>query len=132
MTSPMTPLMTTDEVAAYLNLNSSYLAKLRKAGEGPDYVRLTAGSIRYRKEDVDNFVRQSRIGTPKKRLITPVPNITAETDDVIVDEISMEIRHPGGRSPEEIATEVLRIVRSHGYTDASYGTMLEPYEEVFP
>jgi predicted DNA-binding transcriptional regulator AlpA len=128
----MIPLMTSEAVAEYLHVDKSTLARFRAQGEGPDYIRISNGTIRYRQEDVDAWLRKVRIGTPKRRLIVPIPDITAETDDVLIDEIAMEIRHPGGRTPEEIAQEVLALVRGHSISDASYGTMLEPYEEVFP
>jgi excisionase family DNA binding protein len=50
------PLMTTCEAAEYLTLSSKTLTLWRKNQTGPAYVKMGPRSIRYRLEDLDEFV----------------------------------------------------------------------------
>ena len=49
-------LMTTCEAAEYLTLSSKTLTLWRKNQTGPAYVKMGPRSIRYRLEDLDEFV----------------------------------------------------------------------------
>ena len=51
------PLMKAKEVAAWLNTTEGALAQLRFKSEGPPYLKL-GRAIRYRRSDVESFIRQ--------------------------------------------------------------------------
>jgi hypothetical protein len=53
-------LMTTFEAAKYMRTARQTLAKWRCAKLGPCYYRIN-GRIRYRKEDIDDFVARGRV-----------------------------------------------------------------------
>ena len=53
-------LMTTDETAKYMRTARQTLAKWRCTKIGPAYYRI-GGRIRYRKEDIDDFVAGGRV-----------------------------------------------------------------------
>ena len=55
-------LLTTQEAADQLGVSAAYLERDRWAGAKVPFVRLGARAIRYRQEDLDNFVA-SRIRT---------------------------------------------------------------------
>lgn len=52
----MEGLMKSKEVAAFLNVGFSTLEMMRMKGKGPKYVRLGKHTVRYRKEDVVEWV----------------------------------------------------------------------------
>ena len=52
-----TPLMTTKEVAAYLNLAAGVLYRWRREGKGPRSIRFPRG-YRYRREDVEHWLEE--------------------------------------------------------------------------
>jgi hypothetical protein len=52
------PLWTAQDVADYLRCSPASLANMRSAGVGPKYVRIFGRSIRYRPEDVRQYVRE--------------------------------------------------------------------------
>jgi predicted DNA-binding transcriptional regulator AlpA len=49
-------LLRPHEAAVYLGCSADYLHRLRKRGEGPPVVRLSAAWIAYRKADLDSWV----------------------------------------------------------------------------
>ena len=51
-------LMTPAEAASFLSITPKVLERWRGIGEGPSFVRLSRKSIRYRREDVEEFVTQ--------------------------------------------------------------------------
>lgn len=51
-------LLTTREAAERLGIGRQTLERWRAAGGGPSFVRLGRRSVRYRREDVDDFVRE--------------------------------------------------------------------------
>lgn len=53
-------LLTTKQAANYLGVSAAFLERDRWAGAKVQFVRLGTRSIRYRQEDLDNFV-QSRL-----------------------------------------------------------------------
>lgn len=56
-------LLSTAQAADYLGLKPNYLEKLRIAGGGPTFVKITsgaAGMVRYSREDLDAWVSASR------------------------------------------------------------------------
>jgi len=57
---PRVPLFTEAEVAALLHLSPTTLKKWRRTGRGPLYYRF-GSAIRYRHEDLDEFVRRAAV-----------------------------------------------------------------------
>ena len=55
--------MTTDQVAAYLNVSAFTLAQWRSNARGPKWLKLANKTVRYLKADVDEFVGASRKAT---------------------------------------------------------------------
>lgn len=55
-------LLTPREVAAMLGISDKTLERWRGTGEGPLFVRLSGKCVRYRREDVEEFVT-TRIAT---------------------------------------------------------------------
>lgn len=53
-------VMTTEEVAQYLNLTTATLFQWRKDGEGPKYCKINSRTIRYLRADVIDYVRGYR------------------------------------------------------------------------
>lgn len=51
-------LMTTEEVAKYLNVSMNTLSTWRAKGGGPRSVKLGEKAVRYRKADVDDFIKK--------------------------------------------------------------------------
>jgi predicted DNA-binding transcriptional regulator AlpA len=51
----------TKEAAAYLQITPRTLQNLRSAGKGPTYVRLSERNIRYKAEDLDDYVQKMTI-----------------------------------------------------------------------
>lgn len=56
-------LLTTDEAASYLRKHPVYLRRLRSEGRGPNYLKPTPGTVRYRKSDIDSWL-DSKIVQP--------------------------------------------------------------------
>lgn len=54
-TLPVSPLMDSREVAAYLKVSESTLSRWRSAGTGPPFIRL-GGIARYRLDAVDAWL----------------------------------------------------------------------------
>ena len=52
--------MSVKEAAFYLKVSKSFLDKLRVNGGGPEFVRLSARKILYRRSDLDSWARQRR------------------------------------------------------------------------
>lgn len=49
-------LLTSDEVAAMLRLSGQRLRVMRSHGEGPTYVKLPTGGVRYHRQDVLDWI----------------------------------------------------------------------------
>jgi predicted DNA-binding transcriptional regulator AlpA len=49
-------LLRPHEAAIYLGCSASYLTQLRKRGDGPPIVRLSAAWVAYRKADLDSWI----------------------------------------------------------------------------
>ena len=56
------PLMSPDETAAYLGVSKEHLRRLRKAEQGPPYIRVSERVVRYRLADVQAWVDARRKG----------------------------------------------------------------------
>lgn len=54
------PPLTTPQAAEYLNLRSSTLEVWRVTGRGPIFCRLGSRAIRYRQDDLDEFIEAGR------------------------------------------------------------------------
>jgi excisionase family DNA binding protein len=59
-------LFTRDEVAAYLNIGTTFIEKLRRQGKLPSF-QLSAKCVRYRKSDCDILLENCLIARPAKR-----------------------------------------------------------------
>ncbi len=56
---PDPPLFDTRQAAEYLGMSYSTLSRLRRAGKGPKYSKLTDnGTIKYTKEDLDQYIKE--------------------------------------------------------------------------
>lgn len=53
-------LMKAEEVAEYLAVTPGALAQMRYEGTGPRFIKITGRAVRYRREDVDDWL-ESRI-----------------------------------------------------------------------
>jgi hypothetical protein len=49
-------LLTPDKAAERLGVSVRVLERLRGTGDGPDFIKLTSKTLRYRLEDLDAFV----------------------------------------------------------------------------
>jgi hypothetical protein len=56
-----TQWLTPAQAAAHLKLGVSTLAKMRMANEGPAWSRPLENAVRYRREDLDAFMRSKRV-----------------------------------------------------------------------
>ncbi len=56
MATKKKPLLTTDEVAAILDVPSQRLRRWRMEGAGPKFIRINRRCIRYRPEDLDAWL----------------------------------------------------------------------------
>ena len=52
------PLLTAAEAAKYLSVGVQTLERWRRLGGGPTYRRLSEGTIRYRRSDLEAFLKQ--------------------------------------------------------------------------
>ena len=50
--------MTEDDLAAYLNVPATKVARMRRAGTGPDFIKV-GRDARYRTADVDRWLREN-------------------------------------------------------------------------
>lgn len=50
-------LLTTKQAAAYLGVSASFLEKDRWAGSRIPFIRVSSRSIRYRREDLESFLK---------------------------------------------------------------------------
>jgi excisionase family DNA binding protein len=53
-------LFTTEELAEFLGLSPRTLKDWRNQGKGPKSVRIGHKTIRYRKEDVDSWIKRQK------------------------------------------------------------------------
>jgi len=51
-------LLSISEAASYLNIKKSTLGYLRVRGLGPKYVRISSKIVRYKTQDLDEWIRQ--------------------------------------------------------------------------
>ncbi len=63
---PAIPRLTETEAAQYLCAKPQTLRKWRSRGVGPAFLKLT-GQIKYRLDDLDKFVEQSRVVPGERR-----------------------------------------------------------------
>ena len=56
-------LLTQRDAALYLHLSERTLERMRVAGNGPRFVRLSNRSIRYRQQDLDAYVAARVVGS---------------------------------------------------------------------
>ncbi|WP_273441043.1 helix-turn-helix transcriptional regulator [Sedimenticola selenatireducens] len=56
ITAPNDPLMTSDEVAEYLNLAPRTIQKWREDKTGPQFIRINHRCVRYRRLEVDRWL----------------------------------------------------------------------------
>lgn len=49
-------LLDSHEVAALLNISYQHVRRLRVTGQGPAFIKLPTGTIRYRVEDVEAWI----------------------------------------------------------------------------
>lgn len=57
--------LTTPEAAVVIGYSPRTLEDMRQRGDGPPYIRLSAGRVRYRRADVDAWLA-ARVVTPGK------------------------------------------------------------------
>ena len=55
--------MDTDQAADYLGVSSGTLKRWRQAGIGPRYIRLSYQIVRYRQQDLDNYLAEHLVDT---------------------------------------------------------------------
>ena len=55
----LTPLLLKGEVAAILRVKTQTLDKWRMEGSGPRFVSVNGRSVRYRHEDVEEYIKSS-------------------------------------------------------------------------
>jgi predicted DNA-binding transcriptional regulator AlpA len=64
---PFVPVRTPKQAADYLTISLSTLARMRIAGNGPRFVRLSPQKVGYRPSDLEEFL-QSRTRTSTSQL----------------------------------------------------------------
>jgi predicted DNA-binding transcriptional regulator AlpA len=52
------PVLREKEAAAYLGVSQRWMQERRADGNGPPYCRLTARTVRYRRQDLDRFLEE--------------------------------------------------------------------------
>jgi predicted DNA-binding transcriptional regulator AlpA len=60
MSEPL--LITEPEAAKILGVSKETLARIRKRGTGPTWIKITSGLIRYRPEDLTRFIQSRATG----------------------------------------------------------------------
>jgi excisionase family DNA binding protein len=58
--------LTTEDVAALLGCSVDTVRRMRRKGQGPRYVVLTGGSVRYFKDSVDEWIAAGGNATKKE------------------------------------------------------------------
>ncbi len=56
-------MLTPNEAATYLNVTKNTLATMRYRRQGPDFIRLGKGTIRYTKKALDDWIEASTVHT---------------------------------------------------------------------
>ena len=56
-------MLNTAEAAEYLGLQPDTLERWRRQGRGPKYIRMEGWAIRYRRCDLESFIKQSTVET---------------------------------------------------------------------
>lgn len=59
--TPTSIWLTADEAATYLRVKSSTLRQWRYTGAGPAYSKINARLVRYRVEDLDDWLSDARV-----------------------------------------------------------------------
>lgn len=54
-------LLTEQDAADYLGMSPGTLREWRSLGKGPPYLKLPTGTVRYRQEDLVEWVSQQRV-----------------------------------------------------------------------
>ncbi len=54
----MAGLLDTSAAAKYLHVKPTTLEQMRWRGDGPPFVRLSRRAVRYRPEDLDEYIRE--------------------------------------------------------------------------
>ena len=54
-------LMTSSQVSAWLGVTSAALAQMRYQRRGPDFIRISGQRVRYRREDVEQWISRRLI-----------------------------------------------------------------------
>jgi predicted DNA-binding transcriptional regulator AlpA len=54
-------LLTPEQTAELLQITVNSLAEMRQDGNGPDFVRLGHRTVRYREDDVDEFIMSNLV-----------------------------------------------------------------------
>ena len=66
--------MRTPEVSRYVALAESTLTKMRLTGDGPQFVKVGARAVAYRKADLDAWPQATDLqGEISRRILTPIP-----------------------------------------------------------
>ena len=60
---PKKPLRDTEQAAKRINTTTRWLEYQRTVGGGPKYVKLSRRCVRYRDEDLDEFIETKIIGS---------------------------------------------------------------------
>lgn len=60
MITKRTPLLVEKEVAEQLGVTIRTLQRWRQESKGPKYCRLTRQTIRYKQEDIDQWIEESK------------------------------------------------------------------------
>jgi hypothetical protein len=64
------------EAAAYLNVSTSPLAKLRVYGGGPKFTKISRAAIRYRRSDLDAYMAERLVRSTSEK-----PGCATETSE---------------------------------------------------
>jgi len=62
----MKPMLYQDQVAEMLNVTTHSLYVWRKKGIGPVYVKLNGRTVRYRQEDVEEWIKSKTVQTNRR------------------------------------------------------------------
>jgi hypothetical protein len=74
----MRALLTSRQVAAHLLVSERHLARLRRAGTGPKYIRFGKNKeVRYPPEEVESYVAAGLVSSTSEEPQLPRPAVTA-------------------------------------------------------
>jgi predicted DNA-binding transcriptional regulator AlpA len=66
----MQPLLTQRQAAALLALSTRSMERMRSAGGGPKFVRLSRGRIAYREADLEEWIGKRVVSNTSERCLT--------------------------------------------------------------